>query len=115
MDTPEGAPSLLILPTCCVGSYFLLIVEMFLGACCFTVTPWYRMMLLPSPTPTPPWIIPDEKKKIIPPVAWCMEMIVVTSGFVFGLCQTLEKPRLGASVTSLQMSRKAAIREQGEG
>lgn len=62
MDNPEGAPSLLIPPACCVGSYFLLIVEMFLGACCFTVTPWYRMMLLPSPTPTPPWIIPDEKK-----------------------------------------------------
>ena len=50
-------------------------------------------ILLPSPTPTPSWVN-SSLKKSARPVAWYVEITVVTSGF--GICQTPENPDLGA-------------------
>lgn len=54
---------------------------------------WYMTILLPSPTPTPSWVN-SSLKKSARPVAWYVEITVVTSGF--GICQTPENPDLGA-------------------
>lgn len=74
---------------------------------------WSETVLLPSPTPTPPWIIPALKKNH--PTS---SLVGDDCGYIWLCVWNLpdsRKPGFCGLVTSFQMSRNAAIREEGMG